>query len=73
MTEYWTTCELLETPFFPKCMSRNRYQLIKSFFHVRDRNDALPDRMYRVRPVLDYLLAKLSKGSSVNTIGDKLR
>jgi len=35
-SEYWTTDEVNETPFFRKCMSRDRFWLLLSFFHLAD-------------------------------------
>ena len=56
---YWDMREVCRTPFFNATMSRNRFQLILRFLHFSDNGQADPaDRLYKVRPVLDYLLGK---------------
>ena len=51
--------EPIATPYFSKTMSRNRFQIIWQFLHFRDGDTAIEgDRLFKVRPVLDYLLAK---------------
>lgn len=35
-TEYWTTDEVTETPFYRKLMSRDRALLLMSFYHLAD-------------------------------------
>ena len=56
---YWDTREVVKTPFFPATMSRNRFQLILRFIHFSDNGNADPaDRLYKVRPVLDFLLGR---------------
>uniref|UniRef100_A0A667ZA88 PiggyBac transposable element-derived protein domain-containing protein n=1 Tax=Myripristis murdjan TaxID=586833 RepID=A0A667ZA88_9TELE len=58
---YWSTEEMLATPYFNKVMSRNRFEIIWRFLHFSD-NKARPandtDRLYKVLPVLDYLVSK---------------
>ena len=34
LSEYWSTGEVTDTPFFPKLMSRDRFWLLLSFFHL---------------------------------------
>jgi len=34
VSEYWSTCEIVSTPFFPKCMPRDRFWLLTSSFHL---------------------------------------
>lgn len=36
VSEYWTTSDVNRTPFFPMCMSRDRFWLLMSFFHLAD-------------------------------------
>ena len=36
ISEYWTTDEVNETPFFKSALSRDRFWLIMSFFHLAD-------------------------------------
>ena len=40
--EYWTTDPVTSTPFFPACMSRDRFILITSFFHLANNDDSVP-------------------------------
>ena len=59
---YWSVDELHYTPFFGATMTRNRFQAISRYFHFNDSmNLDASDRMYRVRPVLDHLLAKFKE------------
>ena len=58
---YWSTYEPIATPYFGRVMSRNRFTLIWRFLQFR--HPDLPataavkeDSLYKVRPVLDYLL-----------------
>ncbi|XP_061585716.1 piggyBac transposable element-derived protein 4-like [Cololabis saira] len=56
---YWSVDEVDATPYFSKTMSRNRFQLIWRFLHFNDnRAQDYNDRMYKVRPVLDYIVDK---------------
>ncbi|XP_041960142.1 piggyBac transposable element-derived protein 4-like isoform X2 [Alosa sapidissima] len=59
---YWSVDEVDATPHFSKTMSRNRFQIIWSFLHYN--NNALQDetdKMYKVRPVLDYIVEKFKE------------
>lgn len=38
LSEYWTTNPVTSTPFFSDCMSRDRFMLLLSFFHLNDNN-----------------------------------
>ena len=58
LRDYWTTDEAMETPYFGKVMSRNRYQAIMRFLHFTDRLEDKEDRIFRIRPVMDYLVKK---------------
>ncbi|XP_071943879.1 piggyBac transposable element-derived protein 4-like [Antedon mediterranea] len=61
LQQYWSTDELILTPMFSKVMSRNRFEIILSYFHFND-NSQRPadctDRLYKVRPILDHMLTK---------------
>ena len=57
LSDYWTTDEALATPYFGKVMSRNRFKAILRYLHCNDSQDA-DDRMWKVRPILNYLAAK---------------
>ncbi|TEA28281.1 hypothetical protein DBR06_SOUSAS3310071, partial [Sousa chinensis] len=58
--EYWSTDPLLETPIFPKIMTRRRFEHIMKFLHFNDNSETpLPaDRISNVKPILDYFLPK---------------
>ncbi|KAM3872215.1 piggyBac transposable element-derived protein 4-like [Diretmus argenteus] len=58
LEEYWSINTALETPYFRATMPRNRFQLIWRFLHFSDNRDVdAADRLHKVRPVLDLLLA----------------
>ena len=52
---YWSSNEVVATPYFSKMMSRNRFQLIMRMLHFSDNTefDAW-DRLNKIRPVLSY-------------------
>ena len=61
--DYWSTNPLIGTPGIVKEMSRNRFRSILSHLHLND-NSRMPqpgspefDKMYKVRPLLDRILA----------------
>ena len=58
--EYWLIDPLLETPTFPKIMTRRRFEQIMTFLHFNDNSETpLPaDRISKVKPLLDYFLPK---------------
>ncbi|XP_070550472.1 piggyBac transposable element-derived protein 4-like [Ptychodera flava] len=66
--DYWSTSEVLRTPFFPNCMSRNRYEIILQFLHFND-NEAMPvdrssedfDPLYKIRPVYDIITRRFQE------------
>ena len=43
LNEYWSTSSVLSAPFFPSVMTRDRFWMLLSFFHLAN-NDALPQR-----------------------------
>ena len=61
ISSYWSQNPLISTPFFNQTMSRDRFQLITTFLHFND-NEAMPsncnDKLYKIRPVFDYLVNK---------------
>ena len=58
LEEYWSVHTALETPYFRATMPRNRFQLIWRFLHFSDNREVdAADRLHKVRPVLDLLLA----------------
>jgi hypothetical protein len=60
---YWSTDEVLSTPFFPSVMSRNRFTQILSFLHVNDNSNYVArgqpghDALFKVRPIYTQLMA----------------
>uniref|UniRef100_A0A8C6NXJ7 PiggyBac transposable element-derived protein domain-containing protein n=1 Tax=Nothobranchius furzeri TaxID=105023 RepID=A0A8C6NXJ7_NOTFU len=59
---YWSVDEVDATPYFSKTMSRNRFQIIWKFLHYNDNaNLDVNDKMYKVRPVLDYIVEKFKQ------------
>ena len=65
---YWSTDEIMATPYFNKTMSRNRFQMIWRFLHFSDNETAdASDRLNKVRPVLDYLMSKFREMYQPNT------
>ena len=61
LQSYWSKKTLIATPFFNETMSRDRFQLITAFLHFND-NEKMPndcdDKIYKIRPVLDFLVNK---------------
>ena len=57
---YWLTDPLLETPIFPKIMTRRRFEQTMTFLHFNNNLETpLPaDRISKVKPLLDYFLPK---------------
>lgn len=49
---HWSTDEGFATPYFGKTMARNRFQLINTRANFGD-------RLWKVRPALDYLVNKI--------------
>lgn len=58
--DYWSRDPLVEAPIFPKTMSRKRFEQILTFFHLNDntQNTNSGDRLYKIRPLLDYIIPK---------------
>ena len=52
--KYWTRDEVLETPFFPKTMPRDRFRQIRSALHFTSNENAdSSDRLFKIRSVID--------------------
>ena len=63
ISQYRSTDPLLKSPIFNEVMSRNRLQAILEFLHFADNlnydvNEPNRDRLFKVRPVVDYLVSK---------------
>ena len=62
VTDYWSRDEVLQTNFFTVAMPRDRFLLLMKFLHfndnasqVLDRQSALFDPLYKVRPILEVI------------------
>ena len=53
MMMYWSRDGMLETPFFPKTIPRDRFLKILSNLHFNNELDDETDRLYKIRPMLD--------------------
>ncbi|GBO06914.1 PiggyBac transposable element-derived protein 4 [Araneus ventricosus] len=60
--DYWSTDPSIETPFFSKVMSRNRFLQIMQSWHFCNNNDISPNshRLVKVQPVIDYFKEKFN-------------
>ena len=59
---YWSVDEVDATPHFGKTMPRNRFQIIWRFLHFNNNaSQDASDKMYKVRPVLDYIVEKFKE------------
>ena len=63
ISDYWGTSPLLKGLIFNNVMSRKRYQTILRFLYFvhksqNDPNDPDRDRLHKVRPLVDLLVAK---------------
>lgn len=61
--DYWSTDDLLKGSIFNNVMARNRFQSILQFLHFADNsnydaNDRNQDTLYKVRPVVEFLVSK---------------
>ena len=61
MNHYWITDPLLKSFIFNETMARNRYQTIMVCLPFNDNsnynpNDAAKDKLYKIRPVMEYLV-----------------
>ena len=65
--DYWSTNEVLATPWFPAVMSRDHFFRILRFIHLADSSKQKKedeegyDALYKVRPLIDHLTAVFPK------------
>lgn len=61
--DYWSTEPWMETPFFPKTMSRDRFRQIWRAWHFNNNENVQDnsDRLCKVRPLLDFFLPKFKE------------
>ena len=57
---YWSTTEMLSTPFFGKCMSQNRFSSILRFLHFTS-TEVLNDKLHKIRPIFNHLTSKFKE------------
>ena len=63
ISQYWSTDPFLRSPIFNEVMPRNRFQSITKFLHFNDNSKydihgTTRDRLYKVRPLVEYLVGK---------------
>jgi len=63
ISDYWSKCQILSTPFFPSIMSRDRFMDILRYLHLKDSRQQKKygeegyDPLYKVKPLVDHLVA----------------
>jgi len=63
LSMYWSTDELFYTPVFSSVMSRDRFLILTRFLHFADNSccdvsDPNRDRLYKIRPVIDFIKSR---------------
>jgi len=63
IADYWSMNPLYHNKVYHAVMSRNRYQIISRFLHFNnndkyDPKDPNRDKLYKVRPLLEYLIER---------------
>ena len=62
---YWSKNPLLGVREIQKVFSRNRFKKVSQYLHVNDKNRELPrddanhDKLYKVRPLLDFVVSSI--------------
>lgn len=65
LQEYWSTNEILSTPFFSKTMTRDRFLLIMKFLHFNNNTNHVPrgengyDPLFKIRPFYECFKERL--------------
>ena len=65
LQKYWSKDDALATPYFPEHMSRDRFQVLLSNFHLVDNERAVPreqdgyDPLYKLRPFMSMVQANI--------------
>lgn len=52
---------MIETPFFAKCMSLRRFQIIFQFLHFVDDDKESNNKIQKIRPVFEYLVERFQE------------
>jgi hypothetical protein len=60
LKEYWSTDPFIATNIFRELLTRNRFEHIWKAWHFSDNEEVsgTTDRLYKIRPVLEYLVEK---------------
>ncbi|XP_062570286.1 piggyBac transposable element-derived protein 4-like [Saccostrea cucullata] len=64
LQDYWSTDEMLRTPFFGNTMTKNRFLMIMSLFHLNNNDNHVPrgqdghDPIFKVRRAYDHFRLK---------------
>jgi hypothetical protein len=67
LDDYWGTDDVQQTPFFREQMSRDRFLLIMSNFHITDNELQVPqghmgfNPLFKMRPFVDHLITAFSE------------
>lgn len=65
--DYWSKDEMLRTPFFGNTMTKNKFLLIMSLFHLNNNDNQVPrgqdgyDPIFKVRRVYDHFRQKFEE------------
>ena len=63
VSDYWSTIEVFQTPWFPIVMPRDRFFFLLRYLHLVDNREQKKkgeqgyDPLYKVRPLIDHLSA----------------
>ena len=58
---YWSKDVLYESTLWSSVMSRNRFQLLRHFFHFADNSVESDDRLYKFRPILNHFNGSMKR------------
>lgn len=58
--DYWSTNELISTPFIPKIFTRDRFLMIYRYLHFNDNETVTEGRMRKIAPIIKMLKSKFS-------------
>jgi len=58
LSSYWSTDDMMNTPFFHQTMPRDRYvHILRNLHFTNNEKTDGDDRLYKVRPVVDELVS----------------